>query len=144
MCLYYTKQHAWIVYPELLLNWLPEPIKYCSIYNTIKHRIYAYDLMQINEVFFTLELNCTTSVICSYVIWEVKPNLWRSMNEMADIRQLLKRSFNNFCAVDPMHTWLLKECLNVLVSLITNLVNKSLSLGVFTRSMKAGLVKPLI
>jgi len=44
-----------------------------------------------------------------------------------DIRKLLKSS-NAFCAVDP----------------ITNIVNKSLSLGVFPRSMKAALVKPLI
>jgi len=60
------------------------------------------------------------------------------------IRQLLKKSFNAFCAVNPMLTWLVKDCLDVLVSLITNIVIKSLSLGVFPRSMKAALVKPLI
>ena len=43
-----------------------------------------------------------------------------------------------------MPTWLVKDCLDVLISPITNLVNKSLSLGVFPRSMKAALVKPLI
>ena len=52
-----------------------------------------------------------------------------------DIRQLLKRSSNAFCAVDY---------LDVLISPITNIVNKSLSLGVFPRSMKAALVIPLI
>ena len=53
-----------------------------------------------------------------------------------DIRQLLKRTSNAFCAVDPMPTWLVKDCLNVLINPITNIVNKSLSLGVFPRSMK--------
>jgi len=61
-----------------------------------------------------------------------------------DIRQLLKKSSNAFCAVDPMPTWLVKDCLYVLINPITNIVNKSLSLGVFPRSMKAALVKPLI
>ena len=33
----------------------------------------------------------------------------------ADIRQLPKRSSNAFCAVDPMPTWLVKDCLDVLM-----------------------------
>ena len=37
-----------------------------------------------------------------------------------------------------------EDCLDVLINPITNIVNKSLSLGVFPRSMKAALVKPLI
>ena len=61
-----------------------------------------------------------------------------------DIRQLLKRSSNNFFAVDPMATSLVKDCLDVLINPITNIVNKSLSLGVFPKSVKATLVKPLI
>ena len=61
-----------------------------------------------------------------------------------DIRQLLKKSSNAFCAVDLMPTWLVRECLNVLINSITNIVNKSLSLDVFPRSMKAAIVKPLI
>ena len=60
-----------------------------------------------------------------------------------DIRQLLNRSSNAFCVVDPMLTWPVKDYLDVLISLITNIVNKSLSLIVFPRSMKAALVKPL-
>ena len=61
-----------------------------------------------------------------------------------DIRELLKRSPNAICAVGPMPAWLLKDCLEVLISPITNIVNESLSLGVFPRSMKAAFVKPLI
>jgi len=42
-----------------------------------------------------------------------------------DIRQLLKKSSNAFCAVDPTPTWLVKDCLDVLINPITNIVNKS-------------------
>jgi len=41
-----------------------------------------------------------------------------------DIRQLLKMAFNVFCAVDPMPTWLVKDCLDVLISPVTNIVDK--------------------
>jgi hypothetical protein len=40
-----------------------------------------------------------------------------------------------------MSTWLVKECLDVPINPIINIVNKALSLGVFSRSMKAALVK---
>jgi len=40
-----------------------------------------------------------------------------------------------------MPTWLVKDCLDVPISPITNIVNKLLSLAVFPRSMKAALVK---
>jgi len=61
-----------------------------------------------------------------------------------DIRQLLNKSSNVFFAVDLMLTWLVKDCLDVLISPITNIVNESLYLGVFSRFVKAALVKPLI
>jgi len=61
-----------------------------------------------------------------------------------DIRLLLRKSSNAFGAVDPMPTWLVKDCLGVLINPITNIVYESLSLGVFPRSMKTALVIPLI
>ena len=61
-----------------------------------------------------------------------------------DIRQLLKRSFIDLCAVDSMPTWIMKDYLEVLINSITNIIKKSLSLGVFPRPRKAALVKPLL
>ena len=43
-----------------------------------------------------------------------------------------------------MPTWLVKYCRDVLISTITNIVNKLSTLGVFPRSMKAALVNQLI
>jgi len=54
-----------------------------------------------------------------------------------DIRQLLKTSSNAFYAVDPVLIRTVKERLNLMISPITKIVNKSLSLSVFARSMKA-------
>jgi len=50
-----------------------------------------------------------------------------------DIKQLFKRSYNALCAVDPMPTCLVKDCLDVLMNPTTNIANNSLSLGVLPR-----------
>jgi len=63
---------------------------------------------------------------------------------VSEIKQLLKRSSNAFCEADPMPTWFVKECQDVLIGPIAKIVNTSLSSGVFPLSMKAALVKPLI
>ena len=41
-----------------------------------------------------------------------------------------ERSSNALCAVDPMPTGLGNDCLDVLISPFTNIVNTSLSLGI--------------
>ena len=46
-------------------------------------------------------------------------------------------------AVVPMPTWLVKECQHVLINPVTKIVNKSLSLSVFQRFVKAAFVKSL-
>jgi len=43
-----------------------------------------------------------------------------------------------------MPTWLVKECLDVLIRPITKIANKSLSFGVLPRYMRPALVKPFI
>ena len=75
-----------------------------------------------------------------------KPLVEESCISMMDTFELFTETDikQSFCAVDPMPTWLVKDCLDVLINQITNIVNKSLSLGGFPRSMKAALVKPLI
>ena len=69
-------------------------------------------------------------------------NIFESSTK-TDIRQLLKWSSIAFCAFDPMPTLLVKDYLGILISPSTKIVNKSLSLAVFPRSMKAALAKPL-
>jgi len=53
-----------------------------------------------------------------------------------NIRQLLKRLSNAFCADNPLPTWLMKGSQDVLISPITKILNKTLCLDVFLRSMK--------
>ena len=61
-----------------------------------------------------------------------------------DVRKLIKQSQNKQCSSDPIPTWLLKECLDSLLPVLTLLVNKSLQIGYFPEEWKNALVKPLL
>ena len=49
---------------------------------------------------------------------------------------------NKACELHPIPTWLLKCCLTELLPLITTLVNKSLTTGLFLENFKIALIKP--
>ena len=61
-----------------------------------------------------------------------------------DVRKLIKQSPNKQCSSDPIPTWLLKECLDSLLPVLTLLENKSLQIGYFPKEWKNALVKPLL
>ena len=61
-----------------------------------------------------------------------------------DVRKLIKQSPNKQWSSDPIPTWLLKECLDSLLPVLTLLVNKSLQIGYFPEEWKNALVKPLL
>ena len=67
-----------------------------------------------------------------------------SMLSAEDVRKLIKQSPNKQCESDPIPTWLLKECLDSLLPVLTLLVNKSLQLGYFPEEWKNALVSPLL
>ena len=48
------------------------------------------------------------------------------------------------CALDPVPTWLVKECADVLAPVITSMANVSLSTAVFPSSQKHAVIKPIL
>jgi len=63
---------------------------------------------------------------------------------VGEISSIIKRSPDKQCDLDPLPTALLKKCLPVLATTITNIVNLSLSTGDFPTSFKQAIVSPLI
>ena len=57
--------------------------------------------------------------------------------------KLIRKSSSAFCDLDPAPTWLIKDCADVLITPIANIVNVSLSNG-FLVMMKSAKVTPLI
>ena len=62
----------------------------------------------------------------------------------AEIRQIILASSNATCSLDAIPTSLLKSCIEALLDPITNLINLSLSEGIFPAHFKTAVVKPLL
>ncbi len=62
----------------------------------------------------------------------------------SEIQKLILDSPNKQSQLDPLPTWLLKQCLPILLPVITKIVNLSLSTGSFPSSFKHSLVTPLL
>ena len=62
----------------------------------------------------------------------------------AEVSQTIRSMATKSCGLDPLPTWLLKECLSVLLPFITKVVNLSLSSGSFPVELKQALVCPLL
>ena len=59
------------------------------------------------------------------------------------VRKLIIKSPTKHCMLDPIPTWILKSCLDVLLPLITRIVNLSLSSGSMPRELKNAVINPL-
>ena len=64
--------------------------------------------------------------------------------EDSDVRELLMKSATKSCASDPLPTSLLKECIDVLLPILTLIVNLSLRYGHFPEEWKLAIILPLL
>ena len=61
-----------------------------------------------------------------------------------DVCGIIKRSPTKSCELDPIPTWLLKQCLNELSPILTNIINVSLQSAHVPKAFKSSLVRPLL
>ena len=59
-----------------------------------------------------------------------------------EIMKILKEGPSKQCVLDPQPTWLLKENLEILVPLITAIINRSLETAEVPKALKRGIVRP--
>ena len=62
----------------------------------------------------------------------------------SDVRKVITSSPTKYCALDPIPTWLLKQCLDQVAPVLTVIVNISLLCADFTPESKRAFVTPLI
>ena len=78
---------------------------------------------------------------------QILPNIELSVMRPATIevvRKLISSYSNKSCELDPVSTWLPKKCLHELLPLLTALINKSLSTGVFPKECKNAIIRPML
>ena len=61
-----------------------------------------------------------------------------------EVSKLIGKAPSKSCQLDPIPTFLVKECLSSLLPFITHMINQSISSGKVPRIFKQALVKPLI
>ena len=57
---------------------------------------------------------------------------------------LIESSATKLCEPDPIHTWLVKECMLELLPLITAIINNSITSGVYPCLYRQAIVRPLL
>ena len=57
---------------------------------------------------------------------------------------VITKSASKFCELDPLPTWLLKECIVELAPVITSIINASIRNSCVPSSFKVAHIKPLI
>ena len=60
------------------------------------------------------------------------------------LKTIIQSSKSKSSALDPIPTWLLKDCIDVLLPILTDIMNASLDQGIFPSLFKKSLVHPLI
>ena len=61
-----------------------------------------------------------------------------------DIKKLIKESKTKSCSLDPLPTFLLKECIDYLAPFITAIINSSISHCQVPSAFKSAVVTPLL
>ena len=61
-----------------------------------------------------------------------------------EVKKILMKSPSSSCELDPLPTWLVKECANEIVPFLTCIVNKSLVSGSFPSELKIAYIRPLL
>ena len=62
----------------------------------------------------------------------------------ADIEKIIKQSASKSCCLDPIPTQLLKQCLDILVPIITRIVNQSFTTATVPTSFKIAAITPIL
>ena len=62
----------------------------------------------------------------------------------SELLKVIKSCSSATCRLDPIPTWLLKETIEHLITLLTGIVNNSLSTGVFPKGAHTAIIKPLL
>lgn len=86
---------------------------------------------------------------CAYVPPVVTSVVQKSLNSFTpastkEVHRLIQRSPTKSCSLDPLPTWLLKDCIEPLLPTITTIINMSMATGVVPQEMKQALVTPLL
>ena len=95
-----------------------------------------------NEISFQAKLD-TFREIQDNILPDTPASNWSSLSEFAPANEVEVESSSS-CNLDPVPTWLLKECLSDFLPVLTETINLSLTNSDVLITLKRALVKPLL
>lgn len=84
--------------------------------------------------------------VSSKLLPDIQPPLFCDFNTVTEceLKKFIMSSPTKSCSIDPWPTYLLKDCIDVLLPSLTKLINLSLTTGLFPDVFKKAIVTPLI
>ncbi len=64
--------------------------------------------------------------------------------DQEQVKKLVFKASNKFCDLDPMPTYIIRDCIDEILPLLTKIINTSLSLGEMPSKLKTAIIKPLL
>ncbi len=64
--------------------------------------------------------------------------------DQEQVKKLVFKASNKFCVLDPMPTYIIRDCIDEILPLLTKIINTSLSLGEMPSKLKMAIIKPLL
>ncbi len=61
-----------------------------------------------------------------------------------EVKEMVFKSPNKFCKLDHMPTWMIRDCIEEVLLLITKIINLSLRLGEMRDELKIAIINPLL
>ncbi len=61
-----------------------------------------------------------------------------------EVKEMVFKAPNKFCELDPLPTWMIRDCIEEVLPLLTKIVNLSLACGEMPADLKLAIIKPLL
>ena len=76
-------------------------------------------------------------------LFETELNTFKELTQ-EQVKEMFFKSPNKFCELDPMPTWMIRDCIEEVLPLLTKIINLSLTLGEMPKDLKLAIIKPLL
>ena len=125
---------------KLLVNQHQQTLPSNKYHNDLANRFGAFFESKIDNIrqHFILNVDSSEQILPNIELSEMRPST------IKEVRKLITSYSNKSCELDPVPTWLLTKCLHELLPLLSALINKSLSAGIFSKECENAIIRPML
>ena len=127
-----------------LLNNSTHHLPNCDSYALLSNQFSHFFQTKISNIRHELDSQSCSSSFVDPVDINFQPLLTLRLATHGEISKIISNSPNKSSRLDPLPTWMLKENLTQLLPIITDIVNSSLSSGIFPTAAHRAIIKPLL